>query len=146
MFTRLLVPVDGSEAAAAALDVAVDLAQGCGAAIVGLHVLPLRPLFSHVYGVLTAPERGAQGREYLAELERRAARARVPASTLTRTANAPYEAIVDAARKLKCDLVVIGSDGRGAAASLLLGSQAQAVLGHSRIPVLVVPGPPRPAG
>jgi nucleotide-binding universal stress UspA family protein len=49
----------------------------------------------------------------------------------------PYEAIVDTARRLHCDLIVMASHGRRGVKGLLLGSETQKVLVHSNIPVLV---------
>jgi nucleotide-binding universal stress UspA family protein len=138
MLKRILVPTDGSAASMAAVDAAVDLAHACGAEVVGLHVRPLRPLFSEVLGVLTAPEAEEKARECLAYVERRAAQAGVGATLSTRRADSPADAIVAAARDLHCDLIVMGSRGRGQASALLLGSQTQGVLAHSAIPVMVV--------
>lgn len=139
MFKRIMVPTDGSPASTAAVNAAVGFARGTGAEVVGLHVIPLRPLFSHVLGVLAAPGNRQLAQEYLGYLERCAAQAGVPASFLTRNSDTPWQEIVRAARDLPCDLIVMGSHGRSGAAALLLGSQTQAVLTHSAIPVLVIP-------
>ncbi|HSH91010.1 MAG TPA: universal stress protein, partial [Ramlibacter sp.] len=48
------------------------------------------------------------------------------------------EAIIDAARKHKCDLIVMASHGRRGIKRLLLGSETQHVLTHSSVPVLVL--------
>lgn len=143
MFKHILVPTDGSAASAAAIDTAVNLARDTGAQLVGLHVLPLRPQFSHVLGVLAVPGNEAMAREYLGYFEQRAAQAGVPVSVLIRSSDTPSEAIITAAGDLQSDLIVMGSHGRSAAAALLLGSQTQAVLAHSAIPVLVVRQPGR---
>jgi nucleotide-binding universal stress UspA family protein len=50
---------------------------------------------------------------------------------------APWQAIVDAAKKKKCDLIFMASHGRTGVAGLLLGSQASKVLAHSKVPVLI---------
>lgn len=143
MFKRILVPTDGSAASMAAVDAATALAHENRAQVLGLHVTPVRPLFSEMLGVLTAPENQERGRELLGYVERRAAQAGVSATVQLRRADSPWAAIVAAARELDCDLIVMGSRGRGGAAALLLGSQAQAVLAHSAIPVLVIPEPGR---
>ena len=49
----------------------------------------------------------------------------------------PYEAIIKAARKHGCDLIFMASHGRRGVAALLLGSETNKVLTHSKIPVLV---------
>lgn len=139
MFTRIMVPTDGSAASTVAVDKAVAFARATGAEIVGLHVVPQRVLMSQVAGVLAAPENEALAKEYLGHLERRAQQAGVRATLLTKTSDDPYEAIIKAARDLQCDLIVMGSHGRSGVKALLLGSQTQAVLTHSAIPVLVIP-------
>jgi nucleotide-binding universal stress UspA family protein len=139
MFERIMVPTDGSVASTNAIDAAVAFAHGTGAQVVGLHVIPLRPLYSHLLGVLATPENEALANEYLDYVKRRAAQAGVPATVLTRTSDTPYDAIVTAARDQQCDLIVMGKHGRSGVRALLLGSQTQAVLTHSAIPVLVIP-------
>ncbi len=49
----------------------------------------------------------------------------------------PYEAIIQAARDLQCDLIAMASHGRHGLKGVLLGSETQKVLTHSAIPVLV---------
>ena len=146
MFKRILVPTDGSAASTAAVDAAVALAHDAGAELVGLHAIPLRPLFSHVPGVLAAPGNRALAQEYLGYLERRASRAGVAATVATQTSDAPCEQIIKTARDLQCDLIVMGSHGRSGAAAVLPGSETQAVPTHSAIPVLVIRQPAAPAG
>jgi nucleotide-binding universal stress UspA family protein len=49
----------------------------------------------------------------------------------------PYQGIIDAARKRKCDVIFMASHGRGEFASLILGSVTQKVLAKSKVPVIV---------
>ena len=49
----------------------------------------------------------------------------------------PHEAIIRAAQKHGCDLIFMASHGRRGLSGLLLGSETQKVLTHSRVPVLV---------
>ncbi len=49
----------------------------------------------------------------------------------------PHRAILDAAQRLGCDLIVMASHGRRGLGALLLGSETQKVLTHSTLPVLV---------
>ena len=49
----------------------------------------------------------------------------------------PHQAIIAAAKKQKCDLIVMASHGRRGISALVLGSVAAKVLTHSTIPVLV---------
>jgi nucleotide-binding universal stress UspA family protein len=52
--------------------------------------------------------------------------------------DSPYQQIIAAARKKKCDLILMASHGRRGLSSLLLGSETAKVLLHSKLPVLVV--------
>ena len=65
------------------------------------------------------------------------AAAGVPCETAQVTSDFPAEAILEAARKRKCDLIVMASHGRHGLAGVLLGSETQKVLTHAKIPVLV---------
>ena len=48
------------------------------------------------------------------------------------------DAIIAAAKKHKCDLIVMASHGRKGIKRLLLGSETQQVLTHATVPVLVL--------
>ena len=49
----------------------------------------------------------------------------------------PYEAIIQTAEASHCDLIVMASHGRSGASTLMLGSETQKVLAHTKLPVLV---------
>jgi nucleotide-binding universal stress UspA family protein len=70
------------------------------------------------------------------------AAARRASGTVTRRvcdfSDQPYEAIIAAARKNKCELIVMASHGWRGLKGFLLGSETQKVLTHSTVPVLVV--------
>jgi len=74
---------------------------------------------------------------FLAAIEKEALAAGVKYSGLYLDSVAPWEAIVEAAKKKKCDLIFMASHGRTGLSGLLLGSQAGKVISHSKIPVLV---------
>lgn len=66
-----------------------------------------------------------------------AAAAGVPFKPLALTSDAPYKAIVDAAKQTGCDLIFMASHGRRGSAARVLGSEKNKVLVHSTVPVLV---------
>jgi nucleotide-binding universal stress UspA family protein len=66
------------------------------------------------------------------------AAADVPCQAHTVEALHPWEAIIEHAKRMECDLLVMASHGRRGVSALLLGSETQKVLTHSKVPVLVV--------
>jgi len=145
-YRHLLVPTDGSARSRAAAAAAVALARSSGARITGLFVIAegVPTAFSggklYASGVVGRRIRALaklQAKAALAEIDRRAAAARVRHQEIQRRARAPWRAILRVARARGCDLFVMGSRGRGRVKSALLGSQTLQVLAHSRIPVLV---------
>jgi nucleotide-binding universal stress UspA family protein len=137
-YRSILVPVDGSAHAAAALDRAIEIAKACGARLTLLHVIEpphLPPVGGAYVAGLVTPE---SEEEAEALLERAAARVPdgIPVASIIRTGVAADEIVcrIDAAGH---DLVVMGSRGRGRIRSLLLGSVSRAVLHRSLAPVVV---------
>jgi hypothetical protein len=63
--------------------------------------------------------------------------ASVPFSSVVTKADTPYEGIIAAAKKRKCDVIFMASHGRRGFSKLIMGSVTQKVLTHSRIPVVV---------
>jgi nucleotide-binding universal stress UspA family protein len=49
----------------------------------------------------------------------------------------PYEAIIDTARRLQCDVIFMASHGRKGLSAVLLGSETQKVLTSSNMPVMI---------
>jgi nucleotide-binding universal stress UspA family protein len=146
MYKKILLPIDGSEIAhAAALD-GVALAASEGAQAIGVFVTdPYQLIFTYPGDI---PVVYPSKKEYEADVKRiaekhlqavadAAARAGVKWSQLMVSAKVPDQAIVDTAKAQKCDLIVMGSHGRGGIGQLLLGSVTQKVLTHCHIPVLV---------
>ncbi|MGD1053317.1 MAG: universal stress protein [Candidatus Dormibacteria bacterium] len=142
MFHSILVPVDGSAHADAALTQAVDLAR-CQRARITL-LSAWRPFVW--YGGAVAPV-GVDVEQLESEVEAEtrniaeAARGRVPEGIEVDTAivcERPADAIIHEVERGGHDLIVMGSRGRGGLRSLLLGSVSTSVLHRSRVPVMVV--------
>jgi nucleotide-binding universal stress UspA family protein len=146
MFRSILVAVDGSPSAGAALEEAVDLARRYGARLTLISVAaPFRWRFASPYHVPLPDEDGLE-LQARAVLERAEALVPddVPVSTVVRR-GAPAKAILERVEAGEHDLVVMGSRGRGRAGSLLLGSVSRAVLAGSPVPVLIAEARPRHA-
>lgn len=146
MFTRILVPSDGSELSERAVDGAVELAKIHGATLVAVNVQPpfrVPPIAEVVpSGQFFSEEKYEETiRSYAAQIlsgvEQRAQAAGVQYEVATAVYDQPWEAIIDMAERKSCDLIFMASHGRRGVAGLLLGSETQKVLTHCKIPVLV---------
>lgn len=143
MYKRILIPTDGSDASQRAVLAGVDFARELGAEVVGLTATPEFHVLSTDTEMLEdtreqfAAGSAAQARRILADIENAARDAGVACRTEHVTDDDPYAAIIRAAQRLGCDLIVMASHGRRGLKGLLLGSETQKVLVHSTIPVLV---------
>ena len=144
MFKHILVPTDGSALSTETVKKAVDFARETGAKITCFYAKPDYPVAFYGEGALidpTTPEKFAemadkQAQEILAAAQKLAA-AGVSCAAATATSDVPYEAIINAATSNGCDLIFMASHGRRGLSGLLLGSETQKVLTHSKVPVLV---------
>ena len=143
MFQRILFPTDGSEITAKALQTALSLAKLSGAELSVIAVKEPFP-FSAISEMQPVPPQeffDTQERVALARVTAvttAAAAAGVPFQACTVEAMHPWEAILERAQAQGCDLIVMASHGRRGMSALLLGSETQKVLTHSKLPVLVV--------
>jgi nucleotide-binding universal stress UspA family protein len=143
MYKRILIPTDGSEASQRAILAAVDFARETGAEVVGLTATPEFHVVSTDTSVLEAtPEQystncAALAGRRLADIENAARGAGVACRTEHVSDDDPYAAIIAAAERHGCDLIIMASHGRRGLRGLLLGSETQKVLVHSTLPVLV---------
>ena len=138
MYTDILVPTDGSPAAAAAIDHAVDLAEKYGARVHGLYVVDASAFASVDAGsemVVDALEQ--EGEAAVEEVRERAEAAGVDAETHVVTGTA-YRSILDYVDAESVDLVVMGTHGRRGIERFLLGSVTERVVRSSDVPVLTV--------
>jgi nucleotide-binding universal stress UspA family protein len=145
MFKHILIPTDGSPLSHKAIDMGVRLAKSHGAKVTGVYAAP--PATPVVYGdhlpvgYATPKEHErmikASAARHLGVIARAAKQAKVPFAGMSPTSDYPAEAILAVAKKEKCDLIVMASHGRRGLKGVLLGSETQKVLTHSKIPVLV---------
>ncbi|MDR1646481.1 MAG: universal stress protein [Zoogloeaceae bacterium] len=145
MFKHILVPTDGSTLSQDTTRRAVEFAHDIGARITAFFAKPEYPVTYFGEGALidpTTPEKFSemaehQAREVLGFITAECEKLGVPCDTASATSDVPYEAIIEAAEKNGCDLIFMASHGRRGISGLLLGSETNKVLTHSRIPVLV---------
>lgn len=142
MYKRILVPTDGSERSMKAIEGAAKFAKPLGATLVVMTVI--EP-YSYTNLAEYRPESIEQYDERVtAEAEERLEAAKkvcddagVETKTLMMKSFSPSEAIIEAADKNGCDIIFMASHGRKGIAAVLLGSETQKVLTHSRYPVMV---------
>jgi len=146
MYRNILVATDGSKLSLKAVTHAIDLAKVLGSRLTGFFASPSYPLPVYADGVVFTP---LSRREYAAQCKEEADRILGAMATKAKAAGveftaasaisaSPWEAILAAARKHKCDAIVMASHGRRGVSALVLGSETNKVLTHSKLPVLVV--------
>ncbi|HET6492874.1 MAG TPA: universal stress protein [Burkholderiales bacterium] len=144
MYKRILVPIDGSRTSTHGLKEALQLANDSKARMKLLHVvdqsvLALTPEMSAaniVDSLITAGEKTLKGARALAARQGVKVETAMPESLSGRVA----DVILDEARKWRADLIVMGTHGRRGISHMLLGSDAEAVVRSSPVPVLLVRG------
>lgn len=143
MFKRILFPTDGSDLTAKALATAIGLAKSLGGTLFALSVKEPFPYAAISEMQPTSPQVFFDAQNRIAasrvrEVHEACAAAGVGCETHTLEAVHAWEAIIEHAKAQNCELIVMASHGRRGMAALLLGSETQKVLTHSRVPVLVV--------
>lgn len=140
MFKCILAPTDGSDLSMAAARTAIDYAKSVQASVCIFHCVAMfagAPSGPGIASFTSTHDAEAAARSYMAMLEEYAKEAGVACESLCVFHDSPYVAIIDAAQEQGCDLIFMGSHGRGPVRSLFIGSVTQQVLSHSDIPVLV---------
>ena len=144
MYSRILVPVDGSAASGRALQEAVELARRLQSTLMLLHVVDTYQL------LLSKPSQDSfdEAREALLERAQAllddgcqtAGQAGVGCEGVLREvmSSRVASAILEEAYRRQCDLIVMGMHGRNGRTSLPLGSDAEQVLQAATVPVLLV--------
>ncbi len=152
MYQRILVALDGSELAESVLPHVEALASKFGSSVVALQaIVPAETIMAETATGLTGmPATGpavdptpiieAERRiaaEYLAGVSGRLRGAGLTVETEIAEGNAP-DAIVEAARAHRADLIAMTTHGRSGLGRLVFGSVAEGVLHHAPCPVLLV--------
>ncbi len=145
MYRTVLVATDGSKRAHKALTAAVRMVRGTAARLIALHVRP-----TYISTVSMAPDaimiidKGEFDAHSRRAAERILGDAReyafsqgVKCRTIAVSSAGVAKAIVQTAKSVRADVIVMASHGHGLIASLVLGSTTQKVLASCRIPVLV---------
>lgn len=146
MYKRILVATDGSQLSKKAVKGAIDLASATDAELVALHVVPRYPMSYFEGSVGLSPSDVARtekawqdkAQDLVDAVIDQARGYGVKARSSIVHSDAVSESILSAAKKNKCDLIVMASHGRKGLKRVLLGSETQQVLTHGTTPVLVL--------
>lgn len=147
MYSRILVPIDGSPTSQRGLEEALALAGRLGAHVQLLHVVDARLLLSEM-SALAPPQQlledwRSSGDKLVADAVERARARGVASEGVVRCDPAlrVCDLIVQEAKSSGAQLIVMGTHGRRGLRRLALGSDAELVLRESPVPVLLVRGP-----
>lgn len=142
MFAKILIPVDGSNAAWKALDYAIELGKKFESTLIPVHVvepvvlLPVADSFPYI------PPELLTDMQNLGEKLLKTAGERLvnyPHSYQTKLAYGnPPSKILDIAEEEQCDAIAMGSKGLTGIKEFLLGSVSTNVVHHAKIPVLII--------
>jgi nucleotide-binding universal stress UspA family protein len=140
VYERILVPTDGSDAAAAAAEHALELADADDATLHVLYVVDVRmsPISTGMDREAVVDLLELSDEQPTAPIRARAA-ASIPVVEAIRI-GVPDEAIRAYVEEVDCDLVVMGTHGRTGLEHALLGSVTEHVLRTVDVPVLTVRG------
>jgi universal stress protein A len=138
---NILVPVDFSPHSEAALEYAIQLAGALASRICLAHAYQIE-VFATPEGPYAIPESVLAGIRETAEaqiraLQERVGKEKIPCETVVRMGSAA-ESILDIAKSLPADLIVMGTQGHTGLKHLLLGSVAEKIVRLASCPVLTV--------
>lgn len=138
MFKKILLATDGSPDAEQALAYTRDLALQHGAQVIVVHAFEPVPSYLGDPGRDRVAGRHVAAGETVANDAARRLREASVGVIVEVLEGPPADAILKVGNVRECDLIVMGSRGYGALASLVLGSVSHRVLAQARAPVLVV--------
>ena len=143
MYKHLLLPTDGSPLSEDAIRRGMRFAHESGARVTSLYAMPAFQVLSYHADMLEDTREAfdnrmrAEAKRALAFAQQAAQQEGLVCETVSHTSEHPYQAIIQTARDHGCDLIFMASHGRRGIEGLLLGSETQKVLTHSKIAVLV---------
>jgi nucleotide-binding universal stress UspA family protein/rubredoxin len=137
---KMLIGIDFSDCSERALARALPLAERLAAAVYLVHVCPIQ--VASLSEALVAPALEQEDLDRSMNLlDQIRQRLPLPEVHLQVRVGDPVLGLLDAAKEVAPDLMVVGSHGRGAMMRALLGSVSEQLCRRSPVPVMVVPGP-----
>jgi nucleotide-binding universal stress UspA family protein len=146
MLRKIMIATDGSETSIHAAELAIDLAKLSGATVAAVYVVDISKL-AQLPGYTSLPGINdrlmelmfKEGDEAMTEIRDIASNARVNFEKSVAEGD-PSTEILKRSEKDGIDLLVMGGIGRSGLEKFLLGSVAEKVVRHSKVPILIVPG------
>jgi nucleotide-binding universal stress UspA family protein len=140
---KILVATDGTALAERAVDTAAQLAGRLGASLTAVTVAAPYPYSavgesSALAGADYQATVGAEASARLARAKEIAAGVGVECGTSMQEASHVFQGILDAGQQAGAGLIVMASHGRRGLSALMLGSETQKLLAHTKLPVLIV--------
>src|SRR5262245_8679182 len=142
MYERILVPLDGSNAAEAILPFVEQVAGPLDAEVVLLRVIePVSPVELVASAGVVVPDtfglRKREAKQYLSRVDRRLARKALRIRTGV-AHGSPAKEILAAVQATGADLVAMATRARSPLGQVMFGSVAESVLRASPVPVLLI--------
>jgi len=143
VFKHIFIPTDGSDLSRKAVLYGMQLARLSGAKVTAFSVRAPYVVSSMDFGSAIGTqeqfdeETKASANRALEQARMAGEAAGISVEAVQEIHDQPFRAIVDSATANHCDLIVMASHGRRGVSALLLGSETNKVLTHTKIPVLV---------
>ena len=147
MYKHILIPTDGSDLSKKAIKQGVAFAKSLRAKVTAVTVLPTYHAFFHAFAAEPLmvtdtvqeyrKDSAAQAKKILDVAKNAAKIAGIRFEGVHAVNDQPYKAIISTASRKGCDLIFMASHGWKGLSALILGSETNKVLTHSKIPVLV---------
>jgi nucleotide-binding universal stress UspA family protein len=140
MFSKILVPMDGSSTSFKALSAAIELSQRIGSQVCVLHIMEDVPkLYIESQKLLDQllSSRTEEGKKLLEKIKQEAKSKNVVITTELQLGD-PATIILEASKKQGYDTIIMGTRGLGHFKGLVLGSVSNKVVHHSSCSILLI--------
>lgn len=140
MFSTIIVAYDGSDLSKKALSKAIGIAQSCSSRLEVVHSLHNR---AAMFGELIFTPSEDYEKEYLNRTQALVDKlntelSAIPNARATLLIGNPASTILNYAREISADLIIVGSKGQSETKELFLGSVSHNIVQHADIPVLII--------
>lgn len=135
---RIMLATDGSEYSLGAEREAMFIASSCGIDVTVMQVLEVNPEFE-TEGQAQVELMEFRARDHFDRIRECCTHQNVECGSVIRRTNKPYEAIIEEAKRLEVDVIIMGRRGRTGLRKILMGSVTERVIAYAPCKVLIVP-------